>query len=108
MVQATMDAMSDFGLGIVGECMDETPVLTGDLRRDLPFSSDKEAQLIESVIQFQIRSILEYSVYVHENLEARHIIGKSKFIEDPMNRNAPRFPEFLAERIWETIQEEEA
>lgn len=41
-----------------------------------------------------------YSIYVHENLEARHPVGQAKFLEEP----AIRIQDELADMIQEGMQ----
>lgn len=41
----------------------------------------------------------EYMVAVHEDLEARHPVGKAKFLEDPVNRYRAQFAKKAADVI---------
>ncbi len=40
-----------------------------------------------------------YAVYVHENLTAKHPVGKAKFLEDPIKRRQGSMPARAARRI---------
>ena len=40
-----------------------------------------------------------YSVFVHENLEAKHPVGKAKFLEDPAKTNAPEYAGIVREAL---------
>lgn len=41
----------------------------------------------------------EYSIYVHENLEAYHPHGKAKYLEDPMNRQVNGISGRIADKV---------
>lgn len=40
-----------------------------------------------------------YAIYVHENLKARHKVGKAKFLEDPMKAWEPKFARNVGIRL---------
>lgn len=40
-----------------------------------------------------------YAIYVHENLKARHKVGKAKFLEDPMKTWEPKFARNVGLRL---------
>jgi hypothetical protein len=41
----------------------------------------------------------EYSIYVHENLEASHPHGKAKYLEDPMTRQVNGISGRIADKV---------
>lgn len=41
----------------------------------------------------------EYSIYVHENLEAYHPHGKAKYLEDPMSRQVNGISGRIADKV---------
>ena len=41
----------------------------------------------------------EYSIYVHENLEANHPHGKAKYLEDPMTRQVNGISGRIADKV---------
>jgi hypothetical protein len=43
--------------------------------------------------------IVDYAVYVHENLEAHHEVGQAKFLESVLNESAPFMMERVAARM---------
>lgn len=45
------------------------------------------------------KPVSEYMVTVHEDLEAKHPIGKAKFLEDPVRAYQDKFAEKAAESI---------
>lgn len=40
-----------------------------------------------------------YAIYVHENLKAKHKVGKAKFLEDPMKAWEPKFAKNVGMRL---------
>ncbi len=44
-------------------------------------------------------SATEYSIYVHENLEANHPHGKAKYLEDPLTRQVTGIAGRIADKI---------
>lgn len=40
-----------------------------------------------------------YGIYVHENLEAHHVIGEAKFMESVLNESAPYMNQRIAARV---------
>jgi hypothetical protein len=42
----------------------------------------------------------DYTLKVHEDLEARHTVGKAKFLEDPVNAAIPTLGDKIAERVY--------
>jgi hypothetical protein len=40
-----------------------------------------------------------YSLYVHEDFEARHTVGNAKFLEGPARRLAPELKRIVAEAV---------
>jgi hypothetical protein len=103
MQQVASDAVVDYAFAIMGESMEECPHDTGDLRRS---NFVDEVEDVGMIISLVMGYALYYAVYVHENLFARHPNGgKAKFLEDPMMRYAPGFPQFVADRLSEAIRE---
>lgn len=60
-----------------------TPLEYGDLRSSLTVDPATEADLESAVT-----SDLEYAVYVHEDLAARHDDGQAKFLEEAARQSA--------------------
>ena len=88
--EAVSSGIYDFVAGVGGEAVEEAPLgPTGNSRRSW-FENDPE--LLQDTISVLSGFSIEYAIYVHENLEAHHNIGKAKFFEDPMNRIYPSSP----------------
>jgi len=85
------------GQEIMAESRDECPVDTGNLRRSGQVIQDADGAV-------ELSYPVDYAVYVHENLEANHPIGKAKFLEDPVNRALPELPQRIAEAILGSME----
>lgn len=102
-MEAASDGIYDWVAGVGSVAVEEAPLgPTGNLRGSW---FENEPELVGDVISVICGFSIYYAVYVHENLQAHHRIGKAKFLEDPMQRHAPDLPEFLASRITEALQE---
>jgi len=87
---------------IMAESLQEVPVDTGTLK-----SSAFIEEIGHSKITFGYggpndrlnpktgQYASEYMYYVHEDLFARHTVGKAKFLEDPVRRNVKKIKEEL-------------
>jgi len=66
-------ALDAAGLTVAGTSAELTPVETGRLRSSITHElvSDSEVHVGTNV---------EYAIYVHENMQAAHTMGQSKFI----------------------------
>jgi hypothetical protein len=85
---------------IVPECMDECPVDTGALRASIPLCSDVKATPTVCVGFIGAGGIAgDYALRQHEDLTLHHEVGKSKFIEDPVMRNAPKVAGMVASKL---------
>lgn len=74
------------------EAKRRTPVRTGALRS----SGRVEEDLQQAIVYLRFgNNAVTYAVEVHENLEAFHRVGQSKFLESVLLESAP----YLAERI---------
>ena len=84
----------------VPECMEECPVDTGTMRATIPDSSGVKATDTACVgIVGCGGPSAAYCRRQHEDLTFKHPVGKAKFIEDPVNRIAPKIPEKIAARM---------
>lgn len=84
MKKAAASALFKEGERIMAKAKPLTPVLTGVLREtghvQLPVI---EGDKISDTFGFG-GPAAPYAVYVHENLEAHHLVGQAKFLEQPM------------------------
>lgn len=76
--------------------MDQCPVLTGTLRRS---GTAEDPRVTARYVIIEIGYNTRYAAAVHENMKARHKIGKAKYLEDAINAAAPGFTSRLAARI---------
>ena len=76
-----------------GKSAREAPVDTGDLRSNCNTSGMKETG---DKAWYEVGYDLEYSVIQHERLDFNHPKGgKSKFLEDPFNKNKKQYDAFI-------------
>lgn len=76
-----------------GESQREAPVKSGDLRGNCEVSELKKEGATE---WYEVGYDLEYSVIQHERLDFNHPKGgKSKFLEDPFNKNKKQYDAFI-------------
>jgi hypothetical protein len=78
------------------EAKQETPVDTGALRASgtvlLPEITGDEV-----LVQMGFGgAAVDYAIYVHEDLEKNHPVGKAKFLEDPLNRRVAGMTDRIA------------
>jgi len=71
---ATVTGLYKAGLMIEREAIKRAPKDTCNMRNS--FLTTKENNYVE------IKNKANYSLYVHENMEARHPIGEAKFLEN--------------------------
>lgn len=87
------------GERIMEEAKAETPVDTGALRSsghvDLPVVDGTD---ITVTLGFGGAAV-DYAVYVHEDLSAKHDDGKAKYLEDPLTRNEDQLLRWIAEEV---------
>lgn len=81
---------------------DEVPVDTGALKASGRVRP--ETGVFESGNEVYVEltyggSATEYSIYVHENLEANHPHGKAKYLEDPMSRQVVGISGRIADKV---------
>ena len=89
-------ALDGFAEEVLAESKEECPWKTGTLRR----SGRPELKTDRSNYFYRLIYDVDYAVEVHENLYANHPRGgKAKFLEDPINRAAPKMLEKLKEDI---------
>ena len=92
------------GERIMATSKTEVPVETGALRASGQVTPPTiTAQGVEVVLGYGNSSV-GYAVYVHENLMARHPVGKAKFLEDPMNRARQGMEDRLAADLRKEFQ----
>ena len=54
----------------------------GNVRKRL----DNVAKRYKSNVSYVVGYSAPYAVFVHENLDAEHVVGKAKYLEDPAKR----------------------
>jgi hypothetical protein len=99
--QKTAGAFVDVCMGVIlPESMDECPVDTGTLRASAPAVSGAVITPTDcTVILGYGGAASAYARRQHEDLSFKHTVGKAKFLEDPIMRNAPMVPTMVAERM---------
>ena len=97
LVEAAAPAMADAANKAVSkiarESMEECPVDTGHLRlsQRIQFSTYRTMKGVQEASPAVIKYNADYAFYVHENLTAKHEVGKAKFLEDPVSRGLPDY-----------------
>jgi hypothetical protein len=87
---------------------EQTPVDTGALRASGHTSVTFSGSKIEAQLGFGGQAGSEdvgYAWYVHEDLEKKHIVGKAKFLEDPVTEATENLDEQIAQIITEIATE---
>lgn len=99
--QATAMAFADVCMGVIlPESMDECPVDLGTLRASAPAVSKVVITSTEATATLGYGGAASaYARRQHEDLSYKHTVGKAKFLEDPIMRNAPNVPTMVAERM---------
>lgn len=81
------------------ECKRRTPVDTGALRSSIHVEGpDRHGRSISTAIVAG-GPAAAYAVQVHEDLEAFHPVGQSKFIESVLRESVPHLADRIARRI---------
>lgn len=81
---------------------DEVPVDTGALKASGRVRPDYGVFESGNEVYVELTyggSATEYSIYVHENLEAAHPHGKAKYLEDPMTRQVMGISGRIADKV---------
>jgi len=75
-------ALDAVGLEISGRAKEITPVEFGRLKSSITWQKRDTS--------VDIGTNVEYAVYVHENLDARHNVGEAKYLEKAVTRHEDR------------------
>ena len=81
---------------------DEVPVDTGALKNSGRLRPETGVFERGNEVYVELTyggSATEYSIYVHENLEANHPHGKAKYLEDPMSRQVLGISGRIADKV---------
>lgn len=91
---------------IMEESLSEVPRGTGALAASAFINQDRKGNITFGYggANTQINPVTgestdEYMMSVHERLDARHPIGKAKFLEDPVNRHKATLEKDLANKL---------
>jgi len=75
-------ALDAVGLEVSGRAKEITPVEFGRLKSSITWQKRDTS--------VDIGTNVEYAVYVHENLDARHNVGEAKYLEKAVTRHEDR------------------
>jgi hypothetical protein len=108
------------GQDLLAKALMECPLDTGDLRRSgyvkyqgkviVKGSDSGTTQSIGYTITLRSKYEVEvgfdspYAIKQHENLEFRHLIGKAKYLEDPLKQNLTRFIEYIVKETRKELK----
>jgi Bacteriophage protein of unknown function (DUF646). len=97
-------ALYQEGEGLIAEAKQETPVDTGALRAS-GYVAQPVTENSKVTVQVGFGGIAApYAVFVHENAEANHPVGKWKYLEDPAKRRASTMAGRIAKRIDDMVK----
>lgn len=83
---------------IMTEAKKRTPVDTGALRASGHVTGPDDSKSQKVRLAFG-GAAAPYAVFVHENLNARHHVGRAKFLESAALEAAPKMADRIAKRI---------
>src|SRR5260370_1010768 len=96
-IDALAVGLREIGEGVMLQAKELCPVLTGNLRASGVVQEPvRTPDAIELTLSFGDTAV-DYAIYVHENLEARHPNGQAKFLEQPLVEMEPNMPNLLAD-----------
>jgi len=81
---------------ILKESKSITPVDTGKLRSSLKVLGEGRSR---GEVTITLGSEVDYAFFVHEDLQAKHDNGQSKFLTKPLNRAARKLTANLASKL---------
>lgn len=93
------DAISNAVKDVANELMQDSKMQTPIDTKRLHDSAKVDSKELEATVSFDT----DYAVYVHENLNSRHPIGNSKFLEKPLDENKEKYIVKMAEIIKSKI-----
>lgn len=84
---------------VMTEAKKDTPVEFGTLRNSGRVDLKIDGRRATVTLGFYT----DYAIYVHENLRARHPIGRAKFLERAVNRNKRNIEKIVARGMAERM-----
>ena len=91
--EAAMQALRDGAEHILTEAIDETPLLSGTLRR----SGTAIDAPSEDAVYISFNT--PYAIKQHEDLTLQHTDGGPKYLENPFNRNKDAVQRLVGDRV---------
>ena len=101
-VKAAARALRNEAQEAFAASQDEVPVDTGALKASGRIRPEVGVFERGNEVYLELTyggSATEYSIYVHENLEANHPHGKAKYLEDPMVRQVNGIAGRIADKV---------
>lgn len=103
MTKEVARALKDSGDEIIRIALPLTPVDTSELRS----RSFSEGPLMSGGVHHHVvgyerhdkNYVDQYAVPVHEDLTVRHPVGQAKYLEEAVNRTAPKIGKYLAAKL---------
>ena len=92
---ATVAGLYKAGLMIEREAITRTPKDTGNLRNS--FLTTRNENNVE------IKNTANYSLVVHEDLQARHLIGEAKYLENAIKAKEKEALEIIADSARKSV-----
>ena len=92
---ATVTGLYKAGLMIEREAIERTPKDTGNLRNS--FLTTRNENNVE------IKNTANYSLVVHEDLQAKHPVGEAKFLENAIKAKEKEALEIIADSARKSV-----
>lgn len=92
---ATVTGLYKAGLMIEREAIERTPKATGNLRNS--FKTIRHEKDVE------IKNTANYSLVVHEDLQAKHPVGEAKFLENAIKAKEKEALEIIADSARKSV-----
>jgi hypothetical protein len=94
--QRALDALDVFGEHVMGDSQAIAPHFTGFMANS---GTTEPARRQGNKFIKRLKYGANYSLFVHEDLEAHHENGQAKFLETAMRENQPKMAPFIASKI---------
>lgn len=112
--EAGRELLKEEGQVTMGESHEEVPTDTGTLQNSSYVEERETVDSVEVELGYGREDASphprtgqhprDYMIYVHENLDAHHVRGKAKFLEDPVRRTGTRLEERLGRGLRRTLR----
>lgn len=99
MKKYSVEGLTEAGLKLLSIAQGETPVDTGNLKGSIYHIIAGDGMSGS----FGFGQGANYAYKVHEDLKARHRVGKAKYLRDPLKRNREKIIKIISESVSRAI-----